>query len=507
MISKAYGATVTGIDAQPILVEVDASRGLPNETLVGLPDTVVKESKNRIKSAIKNAGFEYPLKNYVINLAPAELRKEGPLLDLAIAVALLQATEQISTIKNSLFVGELSLDGSLNPIRGIIAICEAAEKLSPDMTVYAPYDNFIESTAFGLLNCQPIQTLKELIDISTGTYHPHPAPKSQTQPSKKHTRDFSEVKGQLAAKRVLEIAAAGNHNVLLIGPPGSGKSMLIQRLPSILPPLDHKERVETHKILSLVAPPSILKKGPMLQRPLRAPHHSISYAGMAGGGTFPKPGEISLAHHGVLFLDELPEFQRRVLELLRQPLEEKKIHISRANFSVEYPANFMFISAMNPCPCGFRGDSKTQCSCSELQVKNYWKKISGPILDRIDIVIEVPRLKKEEYFSKKDPKENPYTSEKMYQRVVQAREFQSQRYKKSLTNSLLSPKDIEKYCQLCPDSKKILELAIDEGFLSARAFHRVLKVARTLADLDQSDSIRLTDITEAIQLRKTSQFI
>ncbi len=497
MLAIIKSATLRGIDAVEITVEIDAAHGgLPGEAMVGLPDTVVRESKNRIKSAIKNSGLKYPLKFYTINLAPAELPKEGPFFDVPIAVGILQATEQAPLLENVLFVGELSLNGDVKPIRGAISICHMAAQKGYTHVVL-PFENYNEARWISAITPIPVKNLAEIKAFLEGTFEIPPPPETPVVITPL-MEDFSEVKGQLAAKRVMEIVAAGHHNALLIGSPGSGKTMLLKRLPSIMPDLSVTEAIETFKIRSI----SLKNDGDgfTLQRPFRQPHHSISYAGLVGGGARPQPGEISLAHRGILFLDELPEFPRHVIEVLRQPLEEKRVVLSRASGSICYPADSLFVSAMNPCPCGYHGDPKIACTCPRDHMKRYWKKISGPILDRIDLVVFVERLTKMDLTEDLPVPDNPYTSSKMKTRVLQSRDRQEQRGPR--LNSGLTSQEIKQFCGISKEIQVFLGQMIDRGFLSGRSYVRVLKVARTIADLAGSESISLAHVTEASHYRR-----
>ncbi|RAP34426.1 magnesium chelatase [Candidatus Marinamargulisbacteria bacterium SCGC AG-439-L15] len=502
MLAKVNGVTLHGINAVPITVEVDASRGLPNETIVGLPDTVIRESKSRIKTAIKQSQFEYPLKNYTINLAPAEIKKEGPLLDLAIAVGVLQSTQQLPLDDKTIFIGELSLDGNITPVRGALAICHQFSQSHPKHHIFISYHNYGDVQLLKNPNIIPLKTLQQL-----PLFYQDPSSLPKPRQKKIHLStatplDFKDVKGQLLAKRGLEIAAAGKHNVLLVGPPGSGKSMLLKRLPYILPKLSVDKTIETGKIHNLLS--SKLSEQTLLSQtpPFRAPHHSISYAGMVGGGTHPKPGEISLAHHGILFLDELPEFSKQVLEVLRQPLEDKEVLLSRAMMSVRYPANFMFVAAMNPCPCGYYNSHSHHCNCRPHHVTSYLKKISGPILDRIDLIIEVPKLKKEDYFESPTTEKNTFTNELMSKRIQVAQHLQRQRYHKECYNADISPKVLDQTCPLSEDSIQLLSKALDKHMITGRSLHKCIKVARTIADLEEVPHITYKHIAEALQLRK-----
>ncbi|MFC1617351.1 YifB family Mg chelatase-like AAA ATPase [Candidatus Margulisiibacteriota bacterium] len=502
MFVRIKSAALQGITAFEIIVEVDAHKGMPGETIVGLPDAVIKESRNRIKAAIKNSGFEFTLNSYTINLAPAELRKEGPLLDLAIAVGVLQATKQITIDQESMFVGELSLSGEIKPIRGIVSICDLVKE-KKIKRIFIPFENYSEAALIKGIEIIPVKRLENICEHYANNYEFKPF--KITKKSEPYSQiDFNEVKGQLTAKRALEIAAAGNHNILFIGPPGSGKTMLLKRLPTILPDMTEKQAIETYKIQSITQSSSPSANFFNMQRPFRSPHHTISYAGMVGGGQNPRPGEISLAHNGVLFLDELPEFNRNVIEVLRQPLEDGRITISRANFIIEYPCNFILASSMNPCKCGHKNDPHIKCTCHKKYIRRYWSKISGPILDRIDLIVDVPRLKRDELFSKNDPKTNPYTSEKMRARIANARKEQAKRFDSPKTNSEITARDIQKHCPVIPAIQEFLGNAIDRGKLTGRSFDKVLKVARTIADLEKAKDIALNHICEAMQYRRNS---
>lgn len=494
MLSTITGATLFGINAIDVAIEVDVSNGLPKEHITGLPDATIKESKNRIKAAMKNSGFQYPPKVFTINLAPADLHKEGPLFDLPIALGMLEATGQIELpTKDALYIGELSLDGKVQRIKGCISICYLARKKGIN-TLYVPKDNLEEAQLIPELNIIPVTHLNEFIEGNFKVHNTEEAPKPtlSTPPLQ-----LNDVKGQLAGKRALEIAAAGHHNILLIGSPGCGKSMLIKRLPYLLSQMTIQEAIETFMIQS-ISPKTQQTAAFSYQRPFRSPHHSISHVALVGGGKQPQPGEMSMAHNGVLFLDELPEFQRLALESLRQPLEDQKIQINRANFEIEYPAKFILAAAMNPCPCGYYNDSKRECRCHPSIVKRYWKKISGPILDRIDIILEISRLEKGDMHS-----ENPdeYTSENIQKRILETQNIQVNRYKKNVYNAQLSQTDIQKHCTINSEIKTFLDMALDSGILTGRSYHKVIKLGRTLADMERTAEIQMHHITEALQYR------
>ncbi|HEY9760791.1 MAG TPA: YifB family Mg chelatase-like AAA ATPase [Oculatellaceae cyanobacterium] len=510
MFSRVYSGGLLGVDAYRIEVEVDCSSGIGQIQLVGLPDTSVKESQERVRAAIKACAFLVPPgKKWVVNLAPAYTRKEGPAYDLPIAIGVLASTELIPTthLGSYWLIGELSLDGSIRPVSGVLPIALAAKEHGA-LGIVVPEENAEEAALVEGLTVYPVSHLQQVCTIMRA---PSRAAKVDTRPrdnfrqrqGSNNTPDFRDVRGQVNAKRALQIAAAGHHNVLMVGPPGAGKSMLAQRLPSIMPPLSFEEALELTKLYS-VAGLLKSKTALVLDRPFRAPHHSASAVGLVGGGSVPKPGEISLSHKGILFLDELTEFPRSHLETLRQPLETASVTISRVSQTLTYPANFLLVGACNPCPCGYRNDPLKYCSCSPGQADRYWSRLSGPLLDRIDLQIEVARLKENELAQTFGSE----TSEMMRLRVERAVRKQRQRSGGNgsfVFNGHLSQREIAKHCQIDEKSRIMLAKAITHLGLSARAYDRVLRIARTIADLDDHPKIQPEDIAEAIRYRTLSQ--
>lgn len=504
MLAKVFSATVLGVDALEVEIEVNGGTGGEVIVIVGLPDTAVKESKDRVTTAIGNSGYRWSRGRTTINLAPASVKKEGPSFDLPIALGMIAVAQEIELrhAKDFCFVGELALTGAVRPVPGVLPIALEARKRGRTKVV-VPAANVREASMVEGIEVYGVHNLREAFEFLTGQQLLQPEREDVTQFFAQHQKyevDFAEVQGQVAAKRAIEIAVAGAHNLLMLGPPGSGKSMLAKRIPTIIPPMTLDEAIETtkiHSICGLLLDPAHTF---VAARPFRSPHHTISDAGLLGGSANPTPGEISIAHNGVLFLDELPEFKRSTLEVMRQPLEDGRVTVSRAAGSMTFPAECMVVAAMNPCPCGYYGDPKRECRCSPKQVETYRNRISGPLLDRIDIHIEVPAVEYQQLASKQQGE----SSNAIRERIVAVREVQRQRFGENTRvrcNARMTSKQHRAFCRLTEDAEGLLQMAMTQLHLSARAYDRILKVARTIADLDNSEVINATHIGEAVQYR------
>lgn len=500
MVSRVMSSSVIGVDGFLVEVETDILNGLPSFTVVGLPDKAVEEARERVRSAIKNSGVDFPVKRITVNLAPSDLPKEGSSFDMPIAISILSASEQIEkSMDKSLFIGELSLNGKFRQTRGVLPAILLAKKLKFER-VFVPFQNLYEASMVSGIDIYAVENLKDLIlflDDKKEIEKIKSVDFNKVQKESLYDYDLKDIKGQESVKRAIEVAVAGGHNILLKGPPGSGKTLIAKTIPSLLPPLTFEEALEVTKIYSISG--LLNEESFMVTRPFRSPHHTTSYVGLIGGSASPKPGEISLAHRGVLFLDEFPEFSRNVLESLRQPLEDGVVSISRAKQRISFPADFMLVSAANPCPCGYQGDSTRECICTSQQILRYQKRLSGPLLDRIDIHVDVPAVKTEKLVDNDEVE----TSSEVRKRINKARNIQKNRFdnEKILTNGQMGAKDIKKYLVLSDEIKELMKSASDKLSLSARSFHKVLKVSRTIADLDNSKELKREHILEALQYR------